>query len=211
MTQWGNVDNAANSVNYVVEAYGKKITTANVAMLYGNTTADLFQADQTVGQYGVSAAEQTAIRASANARPAHAGWVLRREGSGGRAGRVHYEVMVAMSSMSGDGSDDAVFYDYYIQIVTQPSDSSETTGNAVSFTVAANSTPTGATLSYAWYVDGGAGTFAQISDGGVYANSNTATLSISDNTGLDGNVYMCQVFTSGAANVQTSNATLSEV
>jgi hypothetical protein len=30
---------------------------------------------------------------------AHAGWVVRREGSGGRAGRVHYETLVAFGSL----------------------------------------------------------------------------------------------------------------
>jgi hypothetical protein len=37
---------------------------------------------------------------------AHAGWVVRTEGTGGRAGRVQYETLVAMGSMSSDGSDD---------------------------------------------------------------------------------------------------------
>jgi hypothetical protein len=37
-----------------------------------------------------------------------AGWNLRKEGSGGRAGRVQYECLVAMGSMIGDGSDDSV-------------------------------------------------------------------------------------------------------
>jgi hypothetical protein len=36
----------------------------------------------------------------------HAGWVLRTEGTGGRAGRVQYETLVAMSSISGDQADD---------------------------------------------------------------------------------------------------------
>jgi hypothetical protein len=35
-----------------------------------------------------------------------AGWNLRKEGSGGRAGRVHYECLVAMGSISDDGADD---------------------------------------------------------------------------------------------------------
>ena len=39
----------------------------------------------------------------------HAGWVLRKVGSGGRAGRVQYETIVAMGSMTGDGSDNTVF------------------------------------------------------------------------------------------------------
>jgi hypothetical protein len=54
---------------------------------------------------------------------AHAGWVLRTEGTGGRAGRVHYETLVAMGSLGAqtaaygtpadvaDGADDNVFHD----------------------------------------------------------------------------------------------------
>jgi hypothetical protein len=40
----------------------------------------------------------------------HAGWVLRTVGTGGRAGRVQYETLVAMGSITGD-SDDTVFKD----------------------------------------------------------------------------------------------------
>ena len=40
---------------------------------------------------------------------AHAGWVLRKEGTGGRAGRVQVETLVAMGSMTGDGADDTNF------------------------------------------------------------------------------------------------------
>lgn len=39
----------------------------------------------------------------------HAGWVVRTEGSGGRAGRVQIETLVAMGSMTGDGPDDTQF------------------------------------------------------------------------------------------------------
>lgn len=41
---------------------------------------------------------------------AHPGWQLRREGTGGRAGRVQYETLVA-TSMTGDGSDDTILKD----------------------------------------------------------------------------------------------------
>jgi len=41
----------------------------------------------------------------------HAGWVIRREGTGGRAGRVHYETLVAMGSMTSDASDDTILPD----------------------------------------------------------------------------------------------------
>lgn len=40
----------------------------------------------------------------------HAGWVVRTAGTGGRAGRVQYETLVAMGSMTGDG-DDTIFKD----------------------------------------------------------------------------------------------------
>jgi hypothetical protein len=44
---------------------------------------------------------------------AHAGWVVRKVGSGGRAGRVQYETLVAMGSMdnANDGSDDTILPD----------------------------------------------------------------------------------------------------
>ena len=42
---------------------------------------------------------------------AHAGWVIRTEGTGGRAGRVQYETLVALSTISNDGSDDNVLPD----------------------------------------------------------------------------------------------------
>ena len=41
----------------------------------------------------------------------HAGWVRRTVGTGGRAGRVQYETLVAMGSITGDQSDDKQFPD----------------------------------------------------------------------------------------------------
>jgi len=38
---------------------------------------------------------------------AHAGWVRRTEGTGGRSGRIQYETLVAGSSIAGDAADDA--------------------------------------------------------------------------------------------------------
>jgi len=43
---------------------------------------------------------------------AHTGWVLRTVGTGGRAGRVQYETLVAMGgNLTTDGSDDAIIHD----------------------------------------------------------------------------------------------------
>jgi len=41
----------------------------------------------------------------------HAGWVRRTVGTGGRAGRVQYETLVAMGSITGDQSDDIAYRD----------------------------------------------------------------------------------------------------
>ena len=61
---------------------------------------------------GVDTTEQ---RVAANPHGGHAGWVLVKRGTGGRAGRVQVETLVAMGSMTGDGSasanDDTTFAD----------------------------------------------------------------------------------------------------
>ena len=41
----------------------------------------------------------------------HPGWVRRTVGTGGRAGRVHYETLVAMGSINADAADDTVLPD----------------------------------------------------------------------------------------------------
>lgn len=207
MAQWGNVDNAANSVNWAVSQVNKAITTANTEELFSNTTADVYFTGATVGQFGVDTTEAAAANGTT-----HAGWVLRTEGSGGRAGRVHYETLVAMGSMTGD-AEDTGFPDYRIVISSQPSDNSSTTGDPVTFTVVAASVPSGATLSYRWQVDGGPGStaFANVANGGVYTNNTSPTLSISDNTGLTDNVYRVLVYVDGGYTVASANATLTEV
>ena len=43
--------------------------------------------------------------ANSSSEVAHIGWVKKTVGTGGRAGRVHYETLVAASSISGDGED----------------------------------------------------------------------------------------------------------
>lgn len=62
----------------------------------------------TIGGAGGTGATATAVlNASEGKKGApHAGWVLRTEGSGGRAGRVTYETLVAMGSIGTDNDDD---------------------------------------------------------------------------------------------------------
>lgn len=60
---------------------------------------------------GVTATATATVGGAKNKGVAHAGWVLRTEGTGGRAGRVQYETLVAMRNITSDGSDDAVLPD----------------------------------------------------------------------------------------------------
>ena len=93
MSSWGNNDNAANapywSVNSAVapdNPNAAKPDAANVALLFGNTTPDVYTTGETKGLFAVDNNEVAVER-----RGTHTGWVLRTEGSGGRAGRVQEE------------------------------------------------------------------------------------------------------------------------
>lgn len=60
---------------------------------------------------GETATGVAVVGGAQNKGVAHAGWVLRTVGSGGRAGRVQYETLVAMGSIATDGSDDSILPD----------------------------------------------------------------------------------------------------
>ena len=208
MPLWGAKDNAANSDIAALMQVNKAMTTANQSLLYGNTTTGAFFADMKIGQFAVDTGE-----AQANPEIPHSGWVLRKEGTGGRAGRVTYEVLVAAGSAEfgiPDGSDDASVVDYKLSIVTQPSSNS---GNAnVTFTVVAASVPAGATLVYTWQQSyAGAAAWAPIANtSGTWFNVRSATL-VANATTANANTIRCIVQATGAANVTTANASVTKV
>lgn len=63
--------------------------------LYSNTTPGSFIPGIATGIFGIDTYETN----DSNGAVTHAGWVLRTEGTGGRAGRVQYETLVAMSTL----------------------------------------------------------------------------------------------------------------
>ena len=213
MANWGNTDDAANSVLWATTQVKLTPNTDNQANLYTNTTADAFISGLTVGQFGVSGQEAQALRAGANTKVTHAGWVLRTVGSGNRAGRVQNETLVAMKTIAQDGSDDSVIPDYMLSIATQPSNvtiNSSSTSNVATFTVAAASVPDGATFTYRWQVWGGT-QFDNLSNDSTYSGVTTATLSAKANSVVGSpQYYRVQVgnASSGAANAVSSNAVL---
>lgn len=212
MASWGNTDDAANSVFYAPNQFNKTANTENQTNLFGNTTADAFVTNLKVGQFGVKPDEMQAARAGANTKMAHAGWNLRIEGTGGRAGRVQYETLVAMSSITNDASDDVVLPDYKLSITAQPASATGDISNndIVTFSVTGASTPAGATLGYYWQTWTGSA-FANLSNAGAYSNTTTATLSVLANTAANGEIYRVGVTATGAATVFSSNAVLTVV
>ena len=77
MAQWGNTDDAANSVLWATAAVNKTPNTVNQALLFGNTTVGAFVAGEAVGQFGLDATE---IRVSGNAAVQQ--YIITNAGSG---------------------------------------------------------------------------------------------------------------------------------
>ena len=190
----GIYDNAANvpywAVNSsIVKNYPTHAApnATNAGYLYANTTADVYITDETIGVFGVDAQE-----VGVNGKVAHTGWVLKTTGSGGRAGRIQQEVLVAQSQMIRDG--DAQIYANVG--ITLTSTSANTVvyggGNTASFTVSPTLTGnTSATLTYQWQVNSG-GTWGNVSNGTpantTYSGATSATLVITP-TWSDANGY----------------------
>jgi hypothetical protein len=84
----------AGGANLAISPASGTSTTANGATLLGETATAV-----------------SVVGGAKNRGVPHAGWVLRTVGSGGRAGRVQYETLVAMGSITGDGSDDTILPD----------------------------------------------------------------------------------------------------
>lgn len=214
MSQWNKNDAASNSVSWAADnviANGGN-TSLTQTTLFGNTSASpAVKSGVSIGQFGVSVGEQAATRAEGNERPAHAGWVLRTVGTGGRTGRVQYETLVAMGSITGD-AEDTVFEDYTISITTQPSAASanSTADEQATFTVVATSVPT-TSLTYLWQYTtdpGNTETYATTVAVSGFADQTTATLTVDANTIADGTLVRAQVSATGADTVNSDGAEL---
>lgn len=85
MGQWGNTDNAANSVKWAAQSIqagsGHAAKASNNTALYNNVTSSAFISELAVGQFGVS---KTEMGITSDEGPyVHApGWALRRVGEG---------------------------------------------------------------------------------------------------------------------------------
>lgn len=200
MSQWKMDDSAANSVNWAVAQVKRTPNTANRNAFYGNTTANAYFDGATVGQFAADANE-----VAANPAIPHTGWTIRTVGSGGRAGRVQFEVLVA-GGITSDGSDDTQMPDYRLRITSQPVGNTANTsaGQQATFRVVAASTPPGATLTYAWtYANGDA-----LATGANVGTTTAANLVVNSAVVTTNTSFRVTVGATGAASVVSSNAVL---
>jgi hypothetical protein len=101
-------EDASAVVSTAGNGTGLTLTPYTIVMLSGTgNNAQYFEIQATADQATATAA----LGDGAVGGSQHAGWVRRTVGTGGRAGRVQYETLVAMGSMTGDQSDDIAFRD----------------------------------------------------------------------------------------------------
>ena len=91
MSSHTNKDEAAGAPLWSVAAIRKTPSTANRTDLFNDTTADNFISGQTIGLFNFKDSE------TQSGKVAHVGWNLKTTGSGGRASRVQFECLVALT------------------------------------------------------------------------------------------------------------------
>ena len=92
MSMQTSADSAAGAPLWAVAAIRKETSSANRTDLFNDTTADNFISGVTMGLFNYKDSETAANKV------AHAGWNLKTTGSGGRAGRVSHECLIALTN-----------------------------------------------------------------------------------------------------------------
>jgi len=102
----------ANNINYYIivansTAIQLAATPSGAAINLASVTATAQAGHSLTGETATAVATISGIRSGA----AHAGWVLRTVGTGGRAGRVQYETLVALGSSLTSDAEDTILKD----------------------------------------------------------------------------------------------------
>lgn len=192
MATFSNKDDANSAPKWALSQLNKAANSSNMTAVYANAISE--------GIFAVDATE-------AASKGVHQGWIMRLVGSGGRAGRVMYETLVAFGGGIANNISDAVMAAVYISTITSPSSKSVAAPAATTFTAGATVVPNTVSATFQWQANTGAG-FANLSNAGVYSNVATTVLSISDTTGLTGVSYRVLVSAAGATSLTSNAATL---
>lgn len=225
MPSWGTTDDAANSVFYAPTAVNLTPNSVNQALLFNNATSGVWyngttQLAMAMGQFGISTGEMQAQRAGAGPKPQHAGWNLRKVGTGGRAGRVQFETLVALHTIPTGDADSAIIPNYFLSLTAPVSNSSfigSKTGTgspqSTTLTVVANSVPTGAGFAYQWQQSNSTGGFSSVTANSTFVNPTTTVLTINVATIATSNVVTlrCAVSNSVAATAFSSPVNITTI
>lgn len=198
MSSHGKSDAATNVPFWPLMQFNQTMNTDNRTALFGNTTANTFGTHETVGVFAVDGTEVAAQGGAI----AHSGYVLRKVGSGGRAGRVLTEVLVAHGIVTD--SEDTVYPDAVITIVTEPAANTVTGPAEATFSVVATVLPTNAVLTYQWQYSNG----TNVTENSIFTDTNTAIMVVANTDGLTGDEYKVVISSTGATSVTSANAVL---
>ena len=103
MSQWGSRDTTNSSVLWSGGLVNKTPNSSIRDAMYSNSTASAFVSGQTVGVFGIEKVDLANSSVAPAGAISHTGWVLKRTGSGGRAGRIMTEVLVAGGMANSTG------------------------------------------------------------------------------------------------------------
>jgi hypothetical protein len=212
----GNYDAASNTPLWAAATVNLAPTVSNVTNLYGNTTSNAFFTGETVGVFAVDDNEVQV----AGSKGAHAGWILRTTGSGGRAGRVTEETLsVVAKFITDNNADDAVYPDASITFGSQPASrqlySNTANANSTTFSVSVASVqPTGAAVSYVWQYNttNGALGWTTVNNGSaqiantLFSGNTTSTLTTVPSYN-DANTYVFRAIATATPPAGVTNAT----
>jgi len=113
MSQWGNRDQLSDAPKFIADGD----TGESGQDIYGTTP---------IGTFGVDTDESAAARGDGKGS-VPTGWVLREEGTGNRAGRVHHEVLVALSKNAFTTGDAVDFANTATTLVADPAGTADDT------------------------------------------------------------------------------------
>jgi len=173
--------------------------------------------------YGIDKVEVGVPENKARGVASHTGWVHYTTYTGGHSQTRHKsEVLVALSKnfsanstgalfgigAGTDADDDSVAADYQLLFTLQPVDTSNTAGNSVVLIAAAETDPAGETINYQWSFSENTSntTFVTVVDGNGISGNTTNTLTITNVSNVDGNVFRLTISGVGGADSVTSNA-----
>lgn len=217
----GNYDSAANTPLWAASSVFKAPTATEAGRLYGNTVISSYVTGETIGVFAV---DDNEIQVDGS-KGAHAGWVLRTTGSGGRAGRVTEETLSVVASFRTDNNaDDAVYPDASISIVTQPVrglvQANTANANSVTFSVAVASAPNGNAVSYQWQYNNASGSYGWanvLNSAGTsvanttFAGNTTSTLTVTPSDVNDANTFVFRAVATSTPPTGITNATAASV